>query len=118
MRLVTILFWLFSLASCSQEKLDFGKVGVSKALSNGWVAVDKTGGSVRLLRKAESVVDDVQKMLEALALGDSTKVSSSDIQQLKKRKLVSEMYRVDFKKRNFAFFDEKICENFFQKVIY
>uniref|UniRef100_A0A914CDS9 phenylalanine--tRNA ligase n=1 Tax=Acrobeloides nanus TaxID=290746 RepID=A0A914CDS9_9BILA len=72
-------------------KFDFGKVGVSKALSNGWVAIDKTGGSVRLLRKAESVVDDVQKMLETLALGDSTKVSSNDIQQLKKRKLVSEI---------------------------
>ncbi|KIH45779.1 hypothetical protein ANCDUO_24175 [Ancylostoma duodenale] len=70
-------------------KLPFGKVGVNKALAAGWISIDKSGGTVRLLRKSNDVVDTVRAQLEALNIG--AVVDPKAVAELKKRKLVSEV---------------------------
>ncbi|KIH57815.1 phenylalanine--tRNA ligase, alpha subunit [Ancylostoma duodenale] len=70
-------------------KLPFGKVGVNKALAAGWISIDKSGGTVRLLRKSKDVVDTVRAQLEALNIGAD--VDAKAVAELKKRKLVSEV---------------------------
>uniref|UniRef100_A0A7I4YCQ6 phenylalanine--tRNA ligase n=1 Tax=Haemonchus contortus TaxID=6289 RepID=A0A7I4YCQ6_HAECO len=70
-------------------KLPFGKVGVNKALASGWITIDKSGGTVRLLRKCDDVVDTVRAQLDALSLGKE--VDAKAVAELKKRKLVSEV---------------------------
>ncbi|VDP43515.1 unnamed protein product [Heligmosomoides polygyrus] len=72
-----------------EQKLPFGKVGISKALAHGWISVDKSGGAVRLLRKCGNVVDTVQNQLKALNNGAEVDVKA--LTDLKKRKLVSEV---------------------------
>lgn len=72
-------------------KLPIGKVGVAKAIQAGWVAVDKSGGAVKVVRKADedAVVDQVREQLEKVKLGEEveTKVKT----ELKKRKLINEI---------------------------
>lgn len=64
------------------------KVGFSKAMSAGWLRVDKSvGGDPRLFRKVESVVDNVQESLRQLGRGLT--LSENDLKEYKKRKLVS-----------------------------
>ncbi|ETN72798.1 hypothetical protein NECAME_04405 [Necator americanus] len=40
-------------------KLPFGKVGVNKALAAGWISIDKSGGTVRLVCIARFCIDIV-----------------------------------------------------------
>ncbi len=63
------------------------KIGFSKAMSLGWIALDKTAaGGPTVVRKVASIVDVTRDKLGHLdALGASEK------QEFKKRKLVQEM---------------------------
>ncbi|CAG0918167.1 unnamed protein product [Notodromas monacha] len=63
---------------------NIGKIGVSKALSSGWILMDKTGGGV-IKRKIPDVEDTVQHLLE-----DLSQASEAQKADLKKRKLVIE----------------------------
>ena len=73
---------------CSQKSVPNAKVGFSKAMSAGWLRVDKSvGGDPRLFRKVESVVDNVQESLRQLGRGLT--LSENDLKEYKKRKLVS-----------------------------
>jgi phenylalanyl-tRNA synthetase alpha chain len=45
------------------------KVGFSKAMSSGWLAIDKSGGEPRVVRKVAAIDDDVQKQLAVIASG-------------------------------------------------
>lgn len=48
-----------------------GKVGFSKAMSNGWIALDKAHPEgPRVLRKVEKIDDEVKTMLNAIGQGD------------------------------------------------
>ena len=71
-----------------QKSVPNAKVGFSKAMSTGWLRVDKLArGGPRLFRKVESVVDEVQESLRQVGRGLT--LSESDLKELKKRKLVS-----------------------------
>ncbi|XP_065657781.1 phenylalanine--tRNA ligase alpha subunit [Hydra vulgaris] len=73
------------------QKLSLGKnssIGFSKAMSEGWLTVDKLcEGGPRIRRKVDTIVDNVQEMLKKIQLGDN--VDESKINDLKKRKLVT-----------------------------
>lgn len=71
-------------------KLPFGKIGVSKALAAGWIAIDKSDGAVRLVRKTDSIEDVVQRDLKLVAEGRGADLNSKTLQEFKKRKLLSE----------------------------
>lgn len=73
------------------QKLPFGKVGISKAIALKWIAIDKSGGDVRLIRKVNGIEDTVQKQLQAVAEGKSADLGAKTLQELKKRKLLTEM---------------------------
>lgn len=72
-------------------KHPFGKVGINKALAAGWIAVDKSSGSVRLVPKVDSIEDFVQKHLKSIANGKESEVPPKLLQEIKKRKLVTEV---------------------------
>jgi len=63
------------------------KIGFSKAMSEGWISLDKTAeGGPRVVRKVESIVDNVQNMLKSVQSGSP--VEDAKMGDLKKRKLV------------------------------
>lgn len=71
------------------QDLPFGKLGMAKALANKWIALDKASTPPKLVRKVDSVKDEVQEAL--LGLRDAKEnVPQAVVDQLKKRKLVSE----------------------------
>ncbi|VDN59684.1 unnamed protein product [Dracunculus medinensis] len=68
----------------------FGKIGIAKALSAGWIGIDKSSGSVRIVRKIDKIEDMVKKNLILIANNREEEVNQKFIQELKKRKLVIE----------------------------
>ncbi|VDK36804.1 unnamed protein product [Gongylonema pulchrum] len=72
-------------------KLPFGKVGISKAIASGWIAVDKSGGIVRLIRKTDEIDDKVQRELRVIADKNTQSADVKVVQELKKRKLITEI---------------------------
>lgn len=72
------------------------KVGFSKAMSNGWIAIDKETKRVRA--KVGSIQDSTQDLIKSISQlsldaknsGDETKVDPKIISDLKKRKLITE----------------------------
>ena len=65
-----------------------GKIGFSKAMSSGWIYIDKSGGGL-VKRKVAEVDDIVKKNLVLLDQGQS--VEDSLKTEYKKRKLVEEV---------------------------
>uniref|UniRef100_A0A1A8R5F9 Phenylalanine--tRNA ligase alpha subunit n=2 Tax=Nothobranchius pienaari TaxID=704102 RepID=A0A1A8R5F9_9TELE len=73
-------------------KLSFGKIGFSKAMSNKWIRLDKsTEGGPRIFRTVESVQDQVRETLLLVQKGRSTRLEEKEKNELKKRKLLSEV---------------------------
>ncbi|VDK88342.1 unnamed protein product [Litomosoides sigmodontis] len=72
-------------------KLPFGKVGISKAIASGWIVIDKTVGTVRLTRKVETINDKVQNELKMILVGNVQKLDVKTVNELKKRKLITEI---------------------------
>lgn len=70
---------------------EVGKVGMGKALSKGWIAMDKSSGKPVVKRKVDSIVDAVGEDLRAVAEGKDGKVSPKDKAEYKKRKLLHEV---------------------------
>lgn len=60
---------------------------MAKAMQFKWVSVDKG----RVVRQATEVTDSTRKQLESLRIGSSD-VSENEKKELKKRKLISEVY--------------------------
>lgn len=79
------------IAQADLMKLPFGKVGMSKAIAFGWIAVDKSGGAVRLIRKVDAIDDKVQCELRMIAENNAEKLDTKCLQELKKRKLITEV---------------------------
>nr|CAH0100082.1 unnamed protein product [Daphnia galeata] len=69
---------------------DMAKVGFSKAMSLGWIAVDKSSGAPKFIRKVDSIQDKVQEHLKELATGKDT-LTNELRTEYKKRKLIQEI---------------------------
>ncbi|UYV66992.1 hypothetical protein LAZ67_4003589 [Cordylochernes scorpioides] len=68
------------------------KVGFSKAMSFGWISIDKSGpNGPRVMRKVESIEDKVQLSLQQIKNLRIDQVPESQKQELKKRKLLQEV---------------------------
>lgn len=67
------------------------KIGFNKAMSAGWITIDKSDGAAKVLRKVEEITDSVQETLKQLQNGTITKLSDSQFKDYKKRKLVTEV---------------------------
>lgn len=50
------------------------KVGFSKAMSLGWIAIDKSAGAPKVTQKADKIDDEVQKHLAAFVQGKGDEV--------------------------------------------
>ncbi|KAK5649186.1 hypothetical protein RI129_000215 [Pyrocoelia pectoralis] len=72
-------------------KIPNAKVGFSKAMSAGWILVDKSGPKPLVKRKVDEIVDTVQNHLNSIASGDFTVLSDALKQEYKKRKLLQEV---------------------------
>ncbi|XP_049644378.1 phenylalanine--tRNA ligase alpha subunit [Suncus etruscus] len=80
------------LAQSELMKLPSGQVGFSKAMSNKWIRVDKSAADgPRVFRVADSVEDEVQKRLLVVRSGQAEKLSEKERNELRKRKLLSEV---------------------------
>jgi len=69
---------------------DVGKVGFSKAMSAGWIVMDKSGGKPIIKRKAENIEDTIKANLNKIQTCQDD-VSEKDKQDYKKRKLIQEV---------------------------
>lgn len=69
-------------------KLPNAKIGFSKAMSAGWIQVDKSSGAPLVKRKVENIVDTVQQHLSNIA---NLQISDDLKQEYKKRKLIQEV---------------------------
>lgn len=72
-------------------KLPNAKIGFSKAMSAGWISVDKTGGAPLVKRKVKEIVDVVQQHLKSVACGNSSHIVDGLKMEYKKRKLIQEV---------------------------
>ncbi|KAI4876958.1 hypothetical protein NFI96_019072 [Prochilodus magdalenae] len=73
-------------------KLPSGKVGFSKAMSNKWIRLDKGHeGGPRVFRMVDHVVDTVREKLQQVKNGQSSELEEKEKNELKKRKLLTEV---------------------------
>lgn len=80
------------IAQAELMSLPNAKLGFSKAMANGWVVLDKKHpDGPKITKKVPTIQDEVQLVLKKLSALDLTDVSEKSIQDLKKRKLVSEL---------------------------
>uniref|UniRef100_A0A7N8YBB5 phenylalanine--tRNA ligase n=1 Tax=Mastacembelus armatus TaxID=205130 RepID=A0A7N8YBB5_9TELE len=80
------------LAQAELMKLSFGKIGFSKAMSNKWIRLDKAHeGGPRIFRTVESIEDQVREKLLLVQTGSSSELEEKEKNELKKRKLLSEV---------------------------
>jgi len=68
-----------------------GKVGFSKAMSAGWITLDKAAKPPLVKRKVSAIEDAVQVHLSAILAGDVSSVGEKEKADYKKRKLVVEV---------------------------
>lgn len=74
------------------------KVGFSKAMSLGWVQVDKSSGAPIVKKKTDSIDDLVQKHLKLIANNEpDSEIPDKDKQDYKKRKLLQEIVIKSFR---------------------
>jgi phenylalanyl-tRNA synthetase alpha chain len=85
---------------CLQKQLGpAGDVGFKQAMQSKWVAIDKSGGEPRVMRKVDSIEDRVGQLLAAVASSSSSGgdgsaaaapggASEAELAALRKRKLV------------------------------
>lgn len=66
-------------------------MGFSKAMSQGWILMDKSGGAPIIKRKVASINDLTQQQLRQLSLGQAENVPENVKAEYKKRKLLQEV---------------------------
>ncbi|XP_020915767.1 phenylalanine--tRNA ligase alpha subunit-like, partial [Exaiptasia diaphana] len=65
-------------------------IGFSKAMSSGWLRIDKSAeGGPRVYKKVESIEDSVQQSLIKILNNEYKEMADAKIKELKKRKLVA-----------------------------
>lgn len=93
-------------------KLPNAKLGFSKAMANGWVVLDKKhADGPKITKKVTSINDEVQILLKKIKVMDLNDIPEKSIQDLKKRKLISELTINSFnvsKGKNFSTKIEKL----------
>ncbi|XP_065158107.1 phenylalanine--tRNA ligase alpha subunit [Atheta coriaria] len=72
-------------------KLPNAKVGFSKAMSSGWIQVDKSGGPPLVKKKVDSIDDVVKTHLTAIKSGQLSNIPDAKLQEYKKRKLTQQV---------------------------
>ncbi|KRT85107.1 tRNA synthetase, partial [Oryctes borbonicus] len=80
-------------AGISQKELitlPNGKVGFSKAMSCGWILLDKNGATPLVKKKVAEIVDVVQNHLRSIKAGNLSEITDNLKQEYKKRKLIQE----------------------------
>lgn len=78
-----------SLAEIKKQLGAAGDVGFKQAMQSKWVAIDKSGGEPRVVRKVDSIQDRVLAVLTAVAEGKDSGASDAELAALKKRKLIA-----------------------------
>lgn len=75
------------------ELMKFPKasIGFGKAMSNGWIQVDKSAKPPIVKRKVDNVKDDVQNLLQRIQALELTDSTAKEVVELKKRKLVEDV---------------------------
>jgi len=68
-----------------------GKVGFSKAMSAGWILLEKSGGKPLIKRKVETIEDVVKNHLKLLEAGKDEDIDEKAKSEYKKRKLLQEV---------------------------
>ncbi|KAH8419809.1 hypothetical protein KR009_002862 [Drosophila setifemur] len=66
------------------------KVGFSKAMSHGWILVDKTVSPPLVRRKVDTITDGVREQLQQVAAGKGAALPAKEVADFKKRKLLQE----------------------------
>ncbi|CAG9815327.1 unnamed protein product [Phaedon cochleariae] len=79
------------IAQSELMKLANAKIGFSKAMSAGWILVDKSSTPPLVKKKVAEIFDTVQEHLKKLASGDGSTIPDKDKQEYKKRKLIQEV---------------------------
>eukprot|EP00062_Callorhinchus_milii_P026014 gi/632987646/ref/XP_007882670.1/ PREDICTED: phenylalanine--tRNA ligase alpha subunit-like [Callorhinchus milii] len=73
-------------------KLPSGKVGFSKAMSNKWIHIDKKAeGGPYIYKGIDSIKDEVKGKLLLVQQGKDSSLDNKEKNELKKRKLLSEV---------------------------
>uniref|UniRef100_A0A8C2EMF1 phenylalanine--tRNA ligase n=1 Tax=Cyprinus carpio TaxID=7962 RepID=A0A8C2EMF1_CYPCA len=72
-------------------KMPSGKVGFSKAMSNKWIRLDKAHEGGPRVFKTVTIEDTVRDKLQLVQKGQSAKLEDKEKNELKKRKLLSEV---------------------------
>ncbi|XP_023164269.2 phenylalanine--tRNA ligase alpha subunit [Drosophila hydei] len=65
------------------------KVGFSKAMSQGWILLDKSVSPPLVRRKVDQIIDNVKEQLVLVASGNA-RLTAKDVTDYKKRKLLQE----------------------------
>ena len=68
-----------------------GKVGFSKAMSAGWITLDKSGATPLVRRKVETVQDNIQAALLQVRAGAGDTLPDKERAEYKKRKMLQEV---------------------------
>ena len=66
------------------------KIGFSKAMSAGWLRIEKKEGVATVHRNVESVTDKVQQAIEMISTGKLAGIGGETLKNLKGRKLITE----------------------------
>lgn len=67
------------------------KIGFSKAMSAGWITMDKTNSPPLIRKQVTEITDTVQLHVKAVVAGDVSEINDKLKQEYKKRKLVQEV---------------------------
>ena len=68
----------------------YAKVGFSKAMSSGWLSIDKSSGQPKIIRKVAAIDDEVQAQLQLVSNGLGQSIPTKVRDDFKKRKLLQE----------------------------
>merc|ERR1719510_410432 len=68
-----------------------GKIGFSKAMSAGWIVIDKSNGKPLVKREVDCITDTVQNHLKLVKEGKMDQIDNKARDEYKKRKLLHEV---------------------------
>lgn len=85
-----IKFYLLNFYYCLFQSVANAKVGFSKAMSLGWIVIDKSGQTPLVKRKIDIITDTVQEHLNEIKKGIDN-LANNVRNDYKKRKLLQEV---------------------------
>uniref|UniRef100_A0A6M2DTV0 phenylalanine--tRNA ligase n=1 Tax=Xenopsylla cheopis TaxID=163159 RepID=A0A6M2DTV0_XENCH len=94
-------------------KIPNSKIGFSKAMSLGWILIDKSGGVPIVKKRVDSITDVTQQHLQSILSGnfDDSSVPHNMKIEYKKRKLMQEIQIKSFLLSKGEEFRTSICKN-------